>query len=126
MFSHTSLIPQVLISWHRAIACFCTFKTYFLSVQPFCIPLPFRSEPQETLPTSVVSSSKSALRKSNVAVLLALLLTSPSIENSTILWPPFPRLLLASTTFTSPSLYTNNLFDSLVSLLCCFECFIFE
>ena len=54
---------------HTGTACSCAFKTSFLrSIQPSWTPLPFRTDSQGTLPTSVLNSLKSALRKSRVAV----------------------------------------------------------
>ena len=70
MFTHTCLFSLIL--WHRKITCSCAFKTSFLrSSQPSWTPLPFRTESQGTLPTNVLNSSKSALQKSKVPVLLA-------------------------------------------------------
>lgn len=64
--------------YHRGIACSRAFKIFFTrNVQPSWTTLPFRTDSQGILPTNVPSSSKSALWKSKMAVLLNLLLTSP-------------------------------------------------
>jgi len=99
---------------HRGTACSCTFKTSFLrSIQPFWTPLPFRTEFQGNLPISspdtvYLNSSKFVLWNSKVAVLLPPLMSSPVIENSTILWSHCLRQLLASTPPMSPSLSVNS------------------
>ena len=47
-------------------------------------------------------------QKSKIAVLLASLLTSPRIENSTVLWLLCPRQLLTSASSISPFLFVNS------------------
>ncbi|KAK4830892.1 hypothetical protein QYF61_013821 [Mycteria americana] len=64
------------------MACSCTFKiSFFKDVQPSWTPLPVRAASQGTLSTSLLNRPKSALLKSEVAVLLTPLLTSPRIES---------------------------------------------
>ncbi|KAF1498097.1 Phosphatidylinositol 3-kinase regulatory subunit alpha, partial [Eudyptula minor] len=108
-FSQAGRLPHPFFLRHMGTACSCAFKTSFLKiVQPSWTPLPFRTVSQGTLSTSALNRPKSALRKSMVAVLLAPLLTSPRIENSTISWSLSPRRPLTTTSPTSPSLFVNS------------------
>ena len=104
LFSQAGLLPHQPILWHMGTGCSCAFKNSFLeNAQTSCTPVYLRTDPQGTLPTNFLSSSKSALQKSKAAILLTTILTSLRNENSIISWSLSPRQLL-TTSHTSPPL----------------------
>ena len=104
-------------------SCSCTFKFSFLkNVQPSWTPLYFRAAPQVTLTTRFLKRPKSALQKSELAVLLSPLLTPRQIRNSIISWLVCSRQPPTITPCTSPCLFSSyrsggspSLFGSLIS-----------
>lgn len=85
------------------MACSCTCEIFLKNVQTPWTPLLFRTAFHGSLSTRLLNRSESA----KVAVLLTLLLTSPRIKNSIILWLLYPRWPLTITSPTSPSLFTK-------------------